>query len=144
MTPAETAAILRQFNEWRRSDYEPSEQPAPPDPREISEAIDSAVEMMDEIERLRAELATEQIAGIPHSHYTFLVAENKRLHAKAEHYENAWSDVCDENQRLINQNAILTDAITAASQIMASAPAWHAMHREAIAELQKVKKEMEQ
>ena len=95
MTPAEVVTKLRQFNEWRRGDYEPSEQPAPPDPREIGEVIDSAIEMLDEIERLRA------------------------------------------------QNAILIDAINAASQIMASAPAWHAMHREAIEQLQKVKKEME-
>lgn len=47
MTPTEVAATLRQFNEWRRGDYEPSEQPAPPDPIEIGEAIDAAVEMID-------------------------------------------------------------------------------------------------
>ena len=44
MTPTETAAILRQFNEWRRGDYEPSEQP---EPREIGIAIDAAVEMIE-------------------------------------------------------------------------------------------------
>ena len=47
MTPTEVAATLRQFNEWRRGDYEPSEQPAPPDPIEIGEAIDAAVEMIE-------------------------------------------------------------------------------------------------
>ena len=47
MTPTEVAATLRQFNEWRRGDYEPSEQPAPPDPIEIGEAIDAAIEMID-------------------------------------------------------------------------------------------------
>ena len=47
MTPTETATILRQFNEWRRGDYEPSEQPAPPDPCEIGKAIDAAVEMIE-------------------------------------------------------------------------------------------------
>jgi hypothetical protein len=50
MTPTETAAILRQFNEWRRGDYEPSEQPEPPDPCEIGEAIDAAVEMIERLE----------------------------------------------------------------------------------------------
>lgn len=95
MTPTEVAAILRQFNEWRRSDYEPSEQPAPPDPREIGKAIDAAVEHLDEIERLRT------------------------------------------------QNVVLTDAITAASALMASSPAWHEMHREAIEQLQRVQKESE-
>ena len=49
----------------------------------------------------------------------------------------------DEIERMRAQNAVLTDAITAASALMTSAPAWHAMHREAIAELQRVKKEME-
>ena len=57
MTPAETAAILRQFNEWRRGDYEPSEQPEPPDPCEIGEAIDAAVEM---IERGEQETAAQR------------------------------------------------------------------------------------
>ncbi len=50
MTPTEVAATLRQFNEWRRGDYEPSEQPAPPDPIEIGEAIDAAVEMIERLE----------------------------------------------------------------------------------------------
>lgn len=47
MTPTETAAILRQFNAWRRDFDDKFEQP---DTREISEAIDTAVEM---IERMR-------------------------------------------------------------------------------------------
>jgi len=60
MTPTEVAATLRQFNEWRRGDYEPSEQPAPPDPIEIGEAIDAAIEM---IERMRdVEVALREIA----------------------------------------------------------------------------------
>lgn len=48
MTPTETAAILRQFNAWRRDFDDKIRQP---DSREISEAIDAAVEM---IERLKA------------------------------------------------------------------------------------------
>ena len=91
MTPAETADFLRRVNAWRRGDEEISQ----PDPYEIGRAIDAAVEMLDEIERLRA------------------------------------------------QNATLMKAINAAAALMVSAPAWHAMHREAIAELQRVKKEME-
>ena len=57
MTPAEVAAILRQFNEWRRGDYEPSEQPEPPDPREIGEAIDAAVEMIERLELAESSVA---------------------------------------------------------------------------------------
>ena len=53
MTPTETATILRQFNEWRL-DRQPM-----PDPREIGEAIDAAVEM---IERMRdVEVALREI-----------------------------------------------------------------------------------
>lgn len=49
----------------------------------------------------------------------------------------------DEIGCLQAQNEILVAAINAAAQIMASAPAWHQMHREAIEKLQRVKKEME-
>ena len=73
MTPAETTTILRQFNEWRRSDYEPSEQPAPPDPIEIGEAIDAAVEMIERLEaaekerdELRAKVAGLVPIGLLH------------------------------------------------------------------------------
>ncbi len=52
-------------------------------------------------------------------------------------------DHLDEIERLRAQNEVLLTAITAASALMANAPAWHQMHREAIAELQRVKKEME-
>ncbi len=55
MTPAETVALLRQFNEWCRGDYEPSEQPAPPDPCEMGEAIDAAIEMIDRLEAAEKE-----------------------------------------------------------------------------------------
>ena len=47
MTPTETAAILRQFNAWRRDLDDKFEQP---DTREISEAIDAAVEMIERMD----------------------------------------------------------------------------------------------
>ena len=50
MIPTEVVAKLLVFNEWRRSDYEPSEQPAPPDPREIGEAIDAAIALIKRLE----------------------------------------------------------------------------------------------
>ncbi len=56
MTPAETVAILRQFNEWRRGDDEDIPQPAS---HKITAAIDAAVEM---IERMRdVEVALREI-----------------------------------------------------------------------------------
>ena len=48
MTPTETAAILWQFNEWRRG----ADTTEPLDPREIGEAIDAAVEMIEQQERI--------------------------------------------------------------------------------------------
>ena len=51
MTPTETAAILRQFNAWRRDLDDKFEQP---DTREISEAIDAAVEMIERLEQIEA------------------------------------------------------------------------------------------
>jgi len=50
MTTAEVAAFLRQFNEWRRGDDDIEQ----PDPREIGEAIDAAVEMIERLEGAEA------------------------------------------------------------------------------------------
>ena len=55
MTTTETVAILCAFNEWRRGDYEPSEQPEPPDPCKISEAIDAAIAMIERLEAAEKE-----------------------------------------------------------------------------------------
>jgi hypothetical protein len=54
MTPTETAAILRQFNAWRRDLDDKFEQP---DPREIGEAIDAAVEMIEQLEAAESSAA---------------------------------------------------------------------------------------
>ena len=48
MTPAEVAAKLQHFNDWRRGDGEIP----PPRPREIGLAIDAAVEMIDRVAQL--------------------------------------------------------------------------------------------
>ena len=56
MTPTETTTILRHYNAWRRGNLEGQPQP---DPREIGEAIDAAVKM---IERMRdVEVALREI-----------------------------------------------------------------------------------
>ena len=53
MTPAETTNILRQFNEWRRGDEDIPQF----DPREIGEAIDAAVEMIERLEAAESSAA---------------------------------------------------------------------------------------
>ena len=75
MTPAEVAAKVRVFNEWRRGDYEPSEQPAPPDPCEIGEAIDAAVEMIERMEKMEAAL---RIAVQQNSHDMLMTGDELR------------------------------------------------------------------
>ena len=47
MTPAETTALLRRFNAWRRDFDDKIEQP---DSREVGEAIDAAVEMIERMD----------------------------------------------------------------------------------------------
>ena len=93
MTPAEVAAILRQFNAWRRSDYAPSEQPAPPDPREISEAIDAAIEMIESAEEDRA--LRDKLADILTRTANVLKGEPKPLH------RHGWHDLPDVARRLV-------------------------------------------
>ena len=56
MTPAEVAAKLRAFNEWRRGDEDIPQ----PDPRVIGEAIDAAVEMIDRLEAAESSAAWHQ------------------------------------------------------------------------------------
>ena len=75
MTPAEVAAILRQLNEWRRGDDETVEQP---DSREIGDAIDAAVEM---IERIPSRIAPEQAPGYVRNY----------SHKAAEGYADGWN-----------------------------------------------------
>ena len=53
MTPIEVTNILRQFNEWRRGDEDIPQF----DPREIGEAIDAAVEMIERLELAESSVA---------------------------------------------------------------------------------------
>ena len=52
MTPTEVAAFLRNYNVWRRGNLDG--QPMP-DPRQIGEAIDAAVAMIDRLEAAEKE-----------------------------------------------------------------------------------------
>ena len=65
MTPTETAAILRRYNSWRRGNLEDLPQP---DPREIGEAIDAAVEMIGRMEKI--ESAAQNLVKMKGRHNT--------------------------------------------------------------------------
>ena len=89
MTPAETAAILRQFNEWRRGD----ETTAQPHPREIGKAIDAAVEMIESAEEDRA--LCDKLSDILTRTANVLKGEPKPLH------RHSWHDLPNVAQRLV-------------------------------------------
>lgn len=73
MTPAETAAILRQFNGWRRDFEDKVEQP---DSGEISEAIDAAIEMIDRLEAAESDaLEQARLNGMGASREASLMAK---------------------------------------------------------------------
>ena len=90
MTPTETAAILRQYNQWRRGNLE--DQPMP-DPREIGLAIDAAIEMIESAEEERA--LCDKLAGILTRTANVLKGEPKPLH------RHSWHDLPEVAQRLI-------------------------------------------
>ena len=72
MTPTETAALLRQYNQWRRGNLEGQPQP---DPREIGEAIDAAIEMIERMSKMEAAL---QIAMRQNSHDMLMTGDELR------------------------------------------------------------------
>ena len=73
MTPTETATFLRRYNEWRRTD---DRYGLPyPDPREIVEAIDAAIAMIERMGKLEAAL---QIAMRQNSHDMLMTGDELR------------------------------------------------------------------
>ena len=89
MTPTETTATLRQFNEWRRGDEDIPQF----DPREIGLAIDAAIEMIESAEEDRA--LCDKLAGILTRTANVLKGEPKPLH------RHSWHDLPEVAQRLI-------------------------------------------
>ena len=90
MSPAEAAATLRAFNEWRRGDEDIPQF----DPREIGEAIDAAVEMIESAEEDRA--LCDKLAGILTRTANVLKGNPKPLH------RHSWHDLPDAAQRLVD------------------------------------------
>ena len=70
MTPTETAALLRQFMDWRRdkSNWTPS-------PMQIEKAIDAAIEMIERMGKMEAAL---QIAMRQNSHDMLMTGDELR------------------------------------------------------------------
>ena len=95
MTPTETAAFLRAFNEWRRGDEDIPQ----PDPRVIGEAIDAAVEMLESAEEDRA--LYDQLADI------LTRTANALKGAPRPRSRHSWHDLPDVAQRIVAARAAL-------------------------------------
>lgn len=79
MTPTETITILRRYNIWRRGNLEGMTQP---DPREIGEAIDAAVEMIELVAYPLPSITPEQAPEYVRAY----------SHEAAEGYADGWND----------------------------------------------------
>jgi hypothetical protein len=99
MTPAEVAATLRQFNGWRRDFDDKFEQP---DPQEVSEAIDAAVEMIEAAEEDRA--LCNQLADI------LTRTANALKGAPSPRSRHSWHDLPDVAQRIVAARAALEES----------------------------------
>ena len=90
MSPAEVAAKLQHFNDWRRGRHDDTAQP---DPREIGEAIDAAIEMIESAEEDRA--LCDKLAGILTRTANVLKGEPKPLH------RHSWHDLPEVARKLV-------------------------------------------
>lgn len=72
MSPAQVAAKLQHFNDCRRGHHDDTAQP---DPREIGEAIDAAIEMIERMGKMEAAL---QIAIRQNSHDMLMTGDELR------------------------------------------------------------------
>ena len=73
MTPTEAAALLRQYNQWRRGNLEGQPQP---DPRKIGEAIEVAIAMIDRLEGAESDaLEQARLNGMGASREAALMAK---------------------------------------------------------------------
>ena len=52
MTPTECSTFLRKYNEWRRSDAEDNRESEMPHPREIGVAIDTAIQLIEQRDKI--------------------------------------------------------------------------------------------
>ena len=71
MTPTKVTEVLRQFNKWLRGNKDGPQ----PDSREIGEAIDVAVEMIERMGKMEAAL---QIAMRQNSHDMLMTGDELR------------------------------------------------------------------
>ena len=115
MTPAETAAFLRQFNEWRRGDEDIPQ----PDPRVIGEASDAAVEMIDRLEAAEKDIAMKEevidslAAVVKRLDAQCDAAEKERdvLNAKVERMEQRLRLILEEPENTMSNSKAMREML---------------------------------
>lgn len=98
MTPTETAALLRRYNEWRRGNLEGLPQP---DPREIGEAIDAAIEMIERLEEAESDtLEQARLNGIGSEREAALMAKLEAAEKERDEFKRACFGHISDNSML--------------------------------------------
>lgn len=99
MTPSQVAAKLQHFNDWRRGHHDDTAQP---DPCEIGEAIDAAVEMIARLEAAEKDIALkEKIIDALGSALNAVAKERDTLHTALEKiadWDSAWGPYPETNE----------------------------------------------
>ena len=107
MTPAETAAFLRRYNEWRRDDEDISQF----DVCEIGEAIDAAVEMIERLEAAESDaLEQARLNGMGASREAALMAK----------LEAAEKDIALKERVIDSLGVILTAVVNERDELRAT------------------------
>ena len=101
MTPSEVTTILCQFNEWRRGDEDIPQF----DPREIGEAIDAAVEMIDRLEEAESDaLEQARLNGMGSEREAALMAKLEAAEKERTIDEQRIADLMAELNRVGQEN----------------------------------------
>ena len=101
MTPTETAAILRQFNEWRRLE----DDALPYSEVEIGKAIDAAVEMIERLE------AAEKSDAESLAMYRKARDERDAQRAKVERMEKRLRLILEEPENTMSNSKALREMV---------------------------------
>ena len=129
MTPIEAADILRQFNAWRRDFDDKIHQP---DSRDIGEAIDAAVEMIERLELAESVLkgfgTTAQEVECWLERYRCLEREAEALRARIEAVEKEANKI---NGRMVEVKKRLQLIVDEPSNTMSNTKAMREMLRQA-------------
>ena len=121
MTPAETAAFLRRYNEWRRDDEDISQF----DVCKIGEAIDAAVEMIDRLEAAESDaLEQARLNGMGASREATLMAKLEAAENERAIDEQRIADLMAELNRVGQENEELRAKIEIMEQQAPVASVW--------------------